>query len=120
MANEAYFSIQLKASKAGGQVGQSTSGRSNMTGGDMVQATQTIGTTSELVDFGDITGAPQFVMIQNLDADNFIELGGDSGLTVFKLQIPAGQSSIFSPSSGTLYAKADTADVRILTVAIEA
>jgi len=120
MANEGYFAIQLQATKSGAKVSASTSGRFDMAGTDMLQATQTIGTTAELVSFGDITGAPQQVMIQNLDATNFIEIGGDSGLTVFKIKLAAGKSTIFTPTSGTIYAKADTAAVNIMTVAIEA
>ena len=54
------------------------------------------------------------------DATNFVELGGDSGLTVFKLKILAGKAIVISPSSATLYAKADTAAARILIVAVEA
>lgn len=120
MANEGFFSLQLRASKSGADVGHSTSGRFDMTGTDLTQKTQVIGTTSEVIDFGDITGAPQQVMIKNLDAANFVEIGGDSGLTVFKLKILAGKTIVISPSSATAYAKADTAGVSILVVAIEA
>lgn len=119
MANEGYFSINLRATKSGASVGQSVSGRFNMTGSAMLQGTQAIGTTAELVDFADIAGAPQQVMIQNLDAVNFIEIGGDSGLTVFKIKIPAGKCALFTASSATLYAKADTASVNIMVVAVE-
>lgn len=119
MANEGYFSINLKATKSGATVGQSVSGRFNMSGNDMIQATQTIGTTSELVDFGDITGAPQMVLIQNLDSTNYIEIGGDSGLTVFTIKIPAGKTTIFTASTATIYAKANTASVNVLIVALE-
>lgn len=120
MANEAYYSISIKAAKNGATVGQSTSKRLSMTGAEMVQATQNIGTTAELVSFGGITGAPQLLMVQNLSDTNYIELGGDSGLTVFKMKIPAGQIAVFTPSSATLYAKANTAAVNVLVVAIEA
>jgi len=90
-----------------------------MTGDDLINATQVIGTTSELVSFGEITGAPGEVVIKNLDSTNFIELGGDSGLTVFKIKLLAGRTTIFQPSSATLYAKADTAAVRIQILANE-
>jgi len=119
MANEGYFSLNLKATKSGANVGQTVSGRFNMAGADMTQATQTIGTTAETLNLGDITGAPQQLMIQNLDATNYIEIGGDSGLTVFKLKIAAGKASVFTPTSGTIYAKANTAAVNVMIVAIE-
>lgn len=120
MANEVYASVRVTANKSGAKSEISTTFRANMTGDDMLQATQVIGTTSELVSFGDITGAPQQVVIKNLDSTNFVELGGDSGLTVFKLKLLAGQTTLIQPSSATLYAKADTADVRIQVIAVEA
>lgn len=119
MANEGYFSITLSANKGGAKVNHTVSKRFNMTGAAMLQGTQSIGTTAELVDFGDITGAPQAVLIQNLDATNYIEVGGDSGLTVFKQKIPAGWSQLVTLSSATLYAKANTAAVNIMVIAIE-
>ena len=120
MANEGYFSVQLKATKTGATVGHTDSERFDMAGDDMQQNTQLIGTSAETVTFSAITGAPQMVLIQNLDPTNFIEIGGDSGLTVFKLKILAGMSNLVSLSSATLYAKADTAAVRLQIVAIEA
>jgi len=120
MANEVTFSVSLKATKGNASVNNTANMIASMTGSDMMQSTQNIGTTAELVSFGDITGAPQLVMIRNLDATNFVELGGDSGLTVFKTKIAAGQACLFTPSSATLYAKADTAAVSIFVIAVEA
>lgn len=120
MANEIYATLRLRGSKNGATVDVSKTFRQDMTGDDLTQATQVIGTTAETVDFGEITGAPAQVLISNLDDTNFVEFGGDSGLTVFKLKLLAGKSMIVPLSSGTLYAKADTADVRIQLAAIEA
>ena len=91
-----------------------------MAGDDILCNTQVIGTSAELVSFGEITGAPSQLFIKNLDAANFVELGGDSGLTVFKLKLSAGRTCLLEPSSATLYAKADTAAVRLLIFATEA
>jgi len=120
MANEITTAVSLSASKGGASISRNLTVRSNLAGEDMVQTTQLIGTTSELVVFGEITGAPQFLMIQNLDATNYVEIGGDSGMTVFSLKIPAGKASLFAPISGTVYAKANTASVRIQIIAVEA
>lgn len=120
MANELSYQISLSARKSGATVSHSEQSRSNMTGDDMIQTTQVIGTTSEVISFGEISGAPQMALIKNMDATNFVEIGGDSGLTVFKLKILAGKSILVSFASGTVYAKADTAAVRILIVAVEA
>jgi len=119
MANEVTFACSLKATKTGAIINQTANMFADMTGADMMQNTQNIGTSAELVTFGDITGAPKLVMIKNLDVTNFIELGGDSGLTVFKLKLRAGHATLFSPSSATLYAKADTASVLVQVAAVE-
>jgi hypothetical protein len=119
MANEIYASLNFTARKNGAESSISSSFNLTMTGDDMIQNTQVIGTSSEAVDLGDITGAPGAIIIKNLDATNFIEIGGDSGLTVFKTKLLAGQFTMFQPSSATLYAKADTANVRIQIIATE-
>jgi len=119
MANEIKTSISLTASKNGAKIAASASASQDMAGDDMIQTTQLIGTTAEVLGFGEITGAPAQIFIQNLDSTNFVEIGGDSGLTVFKLKILPGKSTVISPSSGTIYAKADTASARILIVAAE-
>lgn len=120
MANELTTSLRLTAVKSGAKIDFTSSYRSDMAGGDMVQNTQLIGTSAELVPFGEITGVPQAVLIANLDATNFVEIGGDSGLTVFKLKIRPEEAIYLSLSSATLYAKADTADVSIMVLAVEA
>ncbi len=120
MANEIRQTTTLSATKGGASVTMTSNKQVDMAGNHMTQATQSIGTTSELLDLGDVTGAPSCIAIKNLDATNFIEIGGDSGLTVFKLKIRPGHSALFEPTSGTIYAKADTAAVRIQLVAAEA
>lgn len=120
MANEGYIAINLRASKNGASIAQSMSQRFDMAGAELVQNTQNIGTTSELLTFGNITGTPQSVLIRNLDTTNFVEIGGDSGLTVFKTKILPGQAMYFNPSSATVYAKANTAAINVLILAIEA
>lgn len=119
MANEIFATLQFTARKNGAEIAITSQHSVSMTGNDLLSATQVIGTTAEAVSFGDITGAPGEVVIKNLDATNFIELGGDSGLTVFKTKLLPGRFTVFQPTSATLYAKADTADVRIQVVANE-
>ena len=119
MANEIYSALTLTARKSGATVTLSNAVNQDMAGSNMIQSTQLIGTSAELVSFGDISGAPSQVMIKNLDSTNFVEIGGDSGLTVFKLKLLAGKHLLLPPSSATMYAKADTANVRIQIVATE-
>lgn len=121
MANEINLSGQVSATKNGFSVSASASKPVTMTGDDMIQTTQLIGNAAaELLVFGEITGAPSVLMIKNLDATNYIEVGGDSGLTVFKIKIPAGHFAIFQPTSANVYAQANTAAVRAAIVATEA
>lgn len=120
MANETFLSLQARFSKNGLRLEASKTFNKDVTGADAIHKTQNIGTTAETVDFGDITGAPKTVMIANLDATNFVEIGGDSGLTVFKLAIDPGEFIVLNLASATLYAKADTASCLIEILAVEA
>lgn len=120
MANEVYTSLTTRAKKNGATVEFTGNYNLDMSGDELLNATQVIGTTSETLDFGDITGAPGQVVVKNLDSTNFVEIGGDSGLTVFKLTLRAGEFALFSPGAATVYAKADTADVRVQILATEA
>jgi hypothetical protein len=120
MASEISSSASLTVSKNGITLSQAASKVIDMSGDDMLCNTQAIGTSAELVSFGEITGAPSVLFVKNLDSTNYVELGGDSGLTVFKLKLPAGHVAMFQPSSATLYAKANTAAVNLLVFATEA
>jgi hypothetical protein len=120
MANEIFYRLELTARKSGAVVSQNASGNITMTGSEMIQSTQVIGTTSEVINLGEIASAPAMLLVQNLDVTNYVEIGGDSGLTVFKLKIPASKSILISPTSATIYAKANTASCRIQIVAADA
>ena len=120
MANEIRSSVNFSAIKGGAKVAISSSFNLTMAGSEMVQATQSIGTSSETLNLGDITGIPGAIVIKNLDATNYIEIGGDTGLTVFKIKLLAGQFVAFQPTSATIYAKANTAAVRVQIIATEA
>lgn len=120
MANEIYKTATVRANKNGARIEFSGTKNIDMSGDDLVSATQVIGTSSETLDLGDVTGAPGVLVVKNLDTTNFVELGGDSGLTVFKIKIIAGDFAVIQPTSGTIYAKADTADVRVQILSAEA
>lgn len=117
MANEITQSIRITASKNDAQVVLASTKRITMTGDDMVQGTQVIGTVAETLSLGDISGAPSQLVVKNLDSTNFVELGGDSGLTVFKLRIEPGETVVIRPGGATVYAQADTAAVRVQILA---
>lgn len=109
MANEISTTANFTAIKGGATINVSASKSITMSGSDMVQATQNIGTSAEALDFGDITGTPAFCIVKNLDSTNYIELATDSGMVNKFAKILAGQWAAFPPSSGTIYAQANTA-----------
>jgi hypothetical protein len=119
MANEISASATLNISKNGVTLQHTTSVQHDMAGDEMVHRTQSIGTSAEQVSFGDISGAPGMVKFTNLDATNFIELALDSGMTNKIAKLRPGGVALFQPSSGTIYAKADTAACRLLVQASE-
>jgi hypothetical protein len=120
MANEISVTANLSASKGGASITPGSKSKTiTMAGTNMISSTQSIGTTSELVIFGDITGAPEYVFITNLDTENYVEIGGDSGLTVWNLKLKPGYPTLIPLSSATLYAKANTATCQILVSAVE-
>lgn len=89
---------------------------------DVIDDTQDIGTSSELVTFGEITaGGAALIEIRNLDPDNFVSIGFENpvvaGTKTFKI-LPK-QSTLLCHPSAALYAIADTAAVKILKRAIE-
>ena len=122
MANEIAVSASLSASKGGADVSTSQSISLTMTGEDMVDITQIIGTTQEILNLIDITAPAAYIQVKNLDATNFLLLAADVNFTAnvstFAKLLPGG-IALFSPS-GNVYAKADTASVRIALTAVEA
>src|SRR5216110_3067936 len=90
---------------------------------DIINDTQDINTSSEIITMGDIAaGGAEFVEIVNLDTTNFVSVGFANpvvaGTNTFKIK--AGQSALFPTPSASLYAIADTATVKILKRAVEA
>lgn len=120
MANEIQVTTKLYVSKGGAQTANQTHNwTANMSGSDLLTATQVVGTTEEALDIGPDIGAPYIVEIANIDSTNYVEVGVASG--VYFARILAGQT-LFIPyvSSGiTIYLKANTAAVSIVTTASE-
>ena len=119
MADRVYANLRFEAEKTGAKSDFNASANITMAGDDIASSTQLIGTSAETINLGEITGAPGAFAIKNLDATNYVEIGGDSGLTVFKLKLLPGQFHFFQPSSATIYAQANTADVRVQIQATE-
>lgn len=75
--------------------------------------TVTVGTSEEDINFGDVT--PGWVVLQNLDATNFVEYGADnSGMQKLGKLQPGGIACFEMASGVTLRMKADTAACDVL------
>ena len=124
MANEIQTATTLSASKNGATVNPGAHTKNTtMAGEDMLQTTITSITASATAfTWGAITGAPRFVEIKNNDATNYVEIGGDSGLTVFKIRLLAGDSCLIpNPQySSSLYHKANAFSCQLIVTAVEA
>lgn len=118
MANEITASGSLKATKNGATISGGVTVRVTMAGDDLLNDTQLIGTSAEAVTFGEITGAPAYFYVRNLDSTNYVLVGFTNPPTEIKLL--AGQFALFPPATATIYALANTADCRIQKVAAEA
>lgn len=112
MADELVISVAANFSKSGVSLDTSDMGlvglEIDVSGTDWVKATQSIGTTAELLGKGEIT-TPGFLIIKNTDATNYVELEKATfSTTAGTVKIKAGEFAVFRVSSTTLYACANT------------
>lgn len=119
MANEISASVQLAVSKGGVTLSGTGNAQQDMAGEDMVHTTQIIGTSAEALTLIDLSGTPAYILIKNLDATNYVELALDSGMVNKFAKILAGKPMLFPPTTGTIYAQANTAAVRVEVLATE-
>ena len=74
-----------------------------------------VGTAEETIAFGDIT--PKWVWLQNLDDTNFVDYGPAAGVYMGRLS-PGAVHIIELTPGATLYAKADTAEVKLFVAGV--
>jgi hypothetical protein len=111
MANEVEMSARLYASKGGAVINsQSYSTVANMTGTDMGQQTQVVGTTDEALDLTADLATPYRLLVVNLDLVNSVSIGPSSP---YSFQIPAGQFILIPWVDATMYVKASNSPVKI-------
>ena len=111
MANEVEMSARLYASKGGAVINSlSYSTVANMTGTDMGQQTQVVGTTDEVLDLTADLGTPYRLLVVNLDLVNAVSIGPSSP---YSFQIPAGQFILIPWVDATMYVKAANSPVKI-------
>jgi hypothetical protein len=117
MANEVQVQLSFRASKGGATIAFQDSFRQSMTGNELVNQTQRIGTgTPEPIDVGQVDEPYGQMVIKNLDSTNYITIFQNTEETGLAIKINPGKFALFSTDGQAIYAKADTAEVRILTL----
>lgn len=117
MANEIQAQLSFRASKGGATVSFQDNFRQDMTQDNMVQQTQDLTTTEQLLDVGDVGSGHSQVIIKNLDATNevYVSNVGFAGLII---TIPPGKFAMFGADDTDLYVKSTPGNARILTLAV--
>ena len=106
MANEITLSAAVTATTPTAQISVSLSAIATQTGNIVVNHIQRIGTTGELLDFGDISGVPVLWYVENLSETATITLALNSGMTdTFATVAPLG-CALVPPSAAAVYASA--------------
>lgn len=119
MAKEIRVQCELSARKNGAMVNAGPRAKAiDMAGDDMIQVTQLVGfAAAELLDLGEIAGAPEYVQVTNQDPTNFVLIGFTNPPTEMKLK--PGYPCLLPTTTANIYVKADTAACRITIEAVE-
>lgn len=116
MANEITAAAQLTFSKGGVKAQQNVTVTLTMAGTEGGTETQVIGTSAEALTFGESSGSSgPLLFVQNLDGTNYVEIAMDASVATPFAKLKAGDPPLLLPASAaTIYAKANTAPVRII------
>ena len=115
MANEISATASLAITFSGQTASGTTTFSLNLTG-DYLGEEQDIGTTAEVLDLGDIATA-HVIYVRNLDATNYVQVDSANTFDKFPQHIAPGQAVLLLPETSTIYVKANTAPLKIFTVA---
>lgn len=124
MANEITIQASLKAVK--GELNIQTPPTTvtqtiDMSGGpEYAAGGQIIGTTHETISVGDV-GTEGWAWFKNLDSTNYVEIGVDVAASFYGvIRLNAGEWCVARLSDQTYYARANTANVTLGYVILEA
>lgn len=110
MANEATVTVSLQFAKGSVDLTLSDAAKTfDVTGTRYQRAVQSVGTSEEALDMGDITD-PGWAYFRNLDASNFVEIRAATGDTAC-IRINAGESCCFRLVATAPFVMADTAAI---------
>lgn len=98
---------------------KSTGAQWDMTGDNMSSQVQTIGTSHETIEFGDISTAG-WAFFRNVDATNYVEIGRDVSSTFYPvIKLEPGEACVCRLASTAIYAQANTASVPLHYAIVE-
>ena len=118
MAGELSLKVSLSFSKGNAEVRRSEGISVTVTGDAFSHEVQSVGTTEEALAQGADLGTPGYLLVINLDATNYVEVGSTTG--VYDIKLLAGEFALYRHNSATVYAKANTAACLVEFVLIEA
>jgi hypothetical protein len=115
MANELTTGINFSYVKDGVSENFNLSRQSDIATGRVSKASQVIGTSEEQFSLVDVAAA-RYVVVQNLDETNFVQVGTAAG--AYSVKLLPGDIAMFPPNASALFLKADTASctVNVLVV----
>lgn len=117
MANELGVRVSLSFAKSSAEVRRSVSKSITVTGDAFTHEVQSVGTTEEALAQGADLGTPGYMLVINLDATNYVEVGSTTG--VYDIKLLAGEFALYRHNSATVYAKANTSAVLVEFIIIE-
>ena len=83
-------------------------------------STQDIGTSDEVLSLGADLGSPGWAIFTNLDTTNYVEVGTKPGAFIPFLRLLPGDTIMCRITNSALYARANTATVKLDYVLFEA
>ena len=111
MANEVEMSARLYANKGGASINSNSfSVVANMTGRDMGQITQDVGTADEALEISSDTATPYRMLIFNMDLANDVAIGPTG---VFPFRVPPQQFLLIPLVNMQMFVKAQNSPVKI-------
>ena len=118
MANEVTIAVSLGISKSGVTAARAKTVQRDLTGSHQISQVQTIGSSAELIVFGDL-GNVAHVALHNLGDTNAVTISLDSGATDVVCVLAPGDIAYLPGSASTLYAKTATGSSDLAVVACE-
>ena len=117
MSDELSLRAYLSFSKGGAEVRRSEGITVDVTGETFTHEVQSIGTAEEDIVYCADIATPGYVLIINLDATNYVEIGITTG--VYPIKLKAGEFALYRHNSTAFKAKANTAACLVEFVMIE-